>query len=246
MHQLTRSRLEHACRGRKHACQRRSAATSILQLGNAVFQRRAEVGHKVGNLVAVHVVKQVRSRRETDVVDRLSKGLVNLRLNSARALLGHNLSNGVELLILVVLNARVLNLSAEQRHHIGAKVLGNNNGCVVFAGLYTLNGLILVHKGPVKAIVCAQRINNRLANIHAHRHQVTLVALIGIGHGHLKVAGIAVRIPAACNVKPCVKAGHDYQTNYNDKANHAVADVLQVTTEEFKDVLHLGLTAFLS
>ena len=132
--------LEHAARrrqrigrGAQSARKRRCAGLNVLQVLDRIAERRGKVGDKVADLVGAHVIEQAGHRLKTDGRDGLGKGLVNLALNGTRALLRHDLCNGVGLLVLVELDIGVLHVGREKRHHVGAKRFGNNDGSIVRA-----------------------------------------------------------------------------------------------------------------
>ena len=229
----------------QNARKRNSAGLDVLQVLNRVAKRRGQVGDKVAHLLGAHVIKQAGHRLKANRRDGLGKGLVDLVLNGARALFGHDLGDGVGLLVLVKLDIGVLHVSREERHHVGAKTLRDNDSRIVSARLNAVDSLIaIVEHNPVKVLVTTQSGGNVFAHVDLDGNQVAHVTLVGIDHGDLEVAGIAVRVPAAGDVKPCVEARHDDQTHHDNHADHGVRHVLDVALKQMQDVLHLCLTSF--
>ena len=139
----------------------------------------------------------------------------------------------------------MLHVGREKRHHIGAKALGDNDCRIVGARLDALDGLVaIVEHNPVKVLVAAQARGHVFAHVDLDGDQVALVAFIGIDHGNLEVAGVAIRVPAAGDVKPRVQARHNDQAHHDNHADHRVRHVLNVALKQVQDVLHLCLTSF--
>ena len=101
-----------------------------------------------------HIVEQAGHGLKADGRDGLGKGLVDLTLDGARALLGHDLRDGVGLLVLVKLDIGVFHVGREKRHHVSAKRFGNNDGSIVRARLNALDSLFAIVKhNPIEALV---------------------------------------------------------------------------------------------
>ena len=155
--------LEHTARRRQrigrraqNARQRRSISLNVLQVPNRIAERRGQVGDKVADLVGAHVIEQAGHRLKTDARNGLGKRFVNLVLNGARTLLGHDLRDGVGLLILVKLDIGMLNVGRKERHHIGTKRLRDNDSRIVCARFDALDGLFsIVEHNPIEALVAA-------------------------------------------------------------------------------------------
>ena len=155
--------LEHAARrrqrigrGAQNARQRRSICLNVSQVLNRIAERRGQVGDKVADLVGAHVIEQAGHRLKTDARNGLGKSFVNLALDGARTLLGHDLRNGVGLLILVELDIGMLHVGREKRHHVSAKRFGDNDGSIVRARLNALDSLFaIVEHNPIEALVAA-------------------------------------------------------------------------------------------
>ena len=244
--------LEHTARRRQrigrraqNARERRRARLNVLQVLDRIAQRRGQIGDKVAHLVGAHVIEQAGHRLKADGRDGLGKGLVDLALDGARALLGHDLCDGVGLLVLIELDIGVLHVGREERHHVCAKTFRDNNGSVVRARLNALNRLItVVEDDPIEVLVAAQGGGYVFAHVDLDGNQIALVALIGVDHCNLKVAGIAVGIPASGDVKPRVQAWHDDQAHHNNQADHGARHVLDIALKQVQDVFHLCLTSF--
>ena len=139
----------------------------------------------------------------------------------------------------------MLHVGRKERHHVGAKRLRDNDGSVVRARLNALNRLIaVVEDDPVEVLIAAQGGGYVFAHVDLDGNQITLVALVGVDHGDLKIASVAVRIPAAGDVKPRVQARYDDQAHHDNHADHGVRHVLDVALKQMQDVLHLCLTSF--
>ena len=139
----------------------------------------------------------------------------------------------------------MLHVGRKERHHVGAKALGDYDSRIVSARLNTVDSLIaIVEHNPVKVLVTTQSGRHVFAHVDLDGNQVALVALVGIDHGDLKIAGIAVRVPAAGDVKPCVKARHDDQTHHDNHADYGVRHILDVALKQMQDVLHLCIASF--
>ena len=155
--------LEHAARrrqrigrGAQNARQRRSICLNVSQVLNRIAKRRGQVGDKVADLVGAHVIEQAGHRLKTDARNGLGKSFVNLALNGVRTLLGHDLRNGVGLLVLVKLDIGVFHVGREKRHHVSAKRFGDNDGSIVRARLNALDSLFaIVEHNPIEALVAA-------------------------------------------------------------------------------------------
>ena len=155
--------LEHAARrrqrigrGAQNARQRRSICLNVSQVLNRIAKRRGQVGDKVADLVGAHVIEQAGHRLKTDARNGLGKRFVNLVLNGARTLLGHDLRDGVGLLVLVKLDIGVFHVGREKRHHVSAKRFGDNDGSIVRARLNALDSLFAIVKhNPIEALVAA-------------------------------------------------------------------------------------------
>ena len=155
--------LEHAARrrqrigrGAQNARKRRCAGLNVLQVLDRIAERRGQVGDKVADLVGAHVIEQAGHRLKTDARNGLGKRFVNLVLNGARTLLGHDLRDGVGLLVLVKLDIGVLHVGREKRHHVSAKRFGDNDGRIVRTRLYALDSFIAIVKhNPIEALVAA-------------------------------------------------------------------------------------------
>ena len=244
--------LEHTARRRQrigrraqNARQRRSISLNVLQVPNRIAERRGQVGDKVADLVGAHVIEQAGHRLKTDARNGLGKRFVNLVLNGARTLLGHDLRDGVGLLVLIELDIGVFHVGREERHHVGAKALGDYDGRIVSARLNTVDSLIaIVEHNPVKVLVTTQGGGNVFAHVDLDGNQVALVTLIGVDHGDLKITGVAVRVPAAGDVKPCIQARHDNEAHHDNQADYGARHVLDITLKQMQNVLHLCLTSF--
>ena len=138
----------------------------------------------------------------------------------------------------------MLHLGREQRHHVGAEVGWNHHGGIVLTRLDAIDRFVLIHKGPVKAIVGTQRVDHRVANVHLDGDQIALVALVGIGNSYLEIAGIAIRIPAARNVEPSVESRNHNKTHDHDHADNAMEHIFAVTTEKLQDIFHSASPPF--
>ena len=155
--------LEHTARRRQrigrraqNARQRRSISLNVLQVPDRIAERRGQVGDKVADLVGAHIIEQAGHRLETDARNGLGKRFVNLVLNGARTLLGHDLGDGVGLLVLVKLDIGVFHVGREKRHHVSAKRFGDNDGSIVRARLNALDSLFAIVKhNPIEALVAA-------------------------------------------------------------------------------------------
>ena len=139
----------------------------------------------------------------------------------------------------------MFHVGREERHHIGTKRLRDNDSRIVCARFDALDSLVsIVEHNPIEALVAAQGGGHIFAHVDLDGDQITLVTLIGVDHGDLKIAGVAVRIPAAGDVKPRVQARYDNEAHHDNQADHRVRHVLDVTLKQMQDVLHLCLTSF--
>ena len=110
----TARRRQRIGRGAQNARKRRCTGLNVLQVLDRIAECRRQVGDKVTHLVGAHVIEQAGHGLEPDGRNGFGKGLVNLTLNSARAFLGHDLCDGVGLLILVELDIGMLHVRSRR------------------------------------------------------------------------------------------------------------------------------------
>ena len=120
---------------------------------------------------------------------RGDEGGVDLLIDGGGAGVGDFRRDRVLLLVDVILDFRLFGGSGHRFDQAGAEILGQHDGCIVFAGLHAVYGLFLiVYEAPAEFVVLLEFLDDLPARIEM-ADQIVGGALVFIGYGHLQIAG---------------------------------------------------------
>ena len=117
-------------------------------------------------------------------------------------------------------------ITGKNTHHILGKILRNNKGRIIFAGFNSIGCIICICKDPVEIVIFLQCLNDIITKIQIHVDQFTCIPCILAGHGNFQAIRTAIRIPAGCNIEPCIKSRNNKNTHDNDHGNNIIMNLV--------------------
>ena len=81
-------------------------------------------------------------------------------------------------------------------------------------------------KHPLHLGIFPQSRQHFITDIDFNRDQTSLISFIHAGHSHLKISGVGIRIPAGCNIEPCIKSRNNKNTHDNDHGNNVIMNLV--------------------
>ena len=171
---------------------------------------------------------------------RRDEGRVERLLDGAGAGVGHLGRDGALLLVDVVGEFGLVELTVEHGQQILREVLGDDDGRVVLAALDALLGVLGgVDERPAQLVVVLELVDHLVAGVEL-ADELVLGAGVAVGDGDLDALGVSVRIPVRHDVVPRVERRDDADTD-RDHEGHGVHDQpLDIALEDRKGHLCIG------
>ena len=217
--------------GVEHGC-------GVAQLRRHIAHIRVEGGEQFRRLFAAKLIGQVAGDAQRDRGDGLREGLVDLRSHLIGTLSGDFRGDGVDLLVRVVGEFRMLHVVGEERHHVLAETGGDDYGRIIFAGFRSVNRIVLGGDGPVELIVGSQRVDHAVTDSDLHRDKAALIPLVGVGDGDFQLVEVAERVPSGGDVEPGEQAGDDDKPDHDDHRDNIAEHAPHITGEKFPCCFH--------
>ena len=163
--------------------------------GRAVL-RGAQILFGLGDLI----VERVRHHR----ADRGNELAVDSLIKGGGTRVGHLRRHGVHLLVNVILQVRLLEISRHNGEQVGGEVLGDDERRIHLARFHLAHRVVVIGELPFQLVVLMQRVHDLVAQVHL-AHQVVLGSGVLIHHAYAHVSRIVIGVPKADDVEPRVR-----------------------------------------
>ena len=219
-------------RARKLAHRRARIGDGVLRAAQLVCRvggRTGKIALGIGNLVVERVGHHGADRRDELAVDRLVKG--------GRSGVGHLRRNGIDLLVHVILDVRLLEIARQYGEQVRREVAGDDEGRIGAPRLHFLHGFVVAHEIPLELRVLMQGIDNLVAEVHT-AHQLVVAAGVLVHHADAHVARVVVRVPKADDVEPGVRRGQHDQDDDDDQGGRGLRQAKQIAPKHAQSIQH--------
>ena len=169
---------------------------------------------------------------DDDAGDGLHEGLVDLGLDRRGARVGDLGRDGVDLLVDVIVDVGLREISREDAREVGGEALRNHDGGVVPARTDAVKRVILVGRDPVELVVLGEFLEDHVAGVDVAEVASEVSALVVAHDGDAHARGVLVGVPVCCDVEPCVERWDDADAEGDDDRDGVAKDALEVAPKD--------------
>ena len=223
----------------------------LIGQGLQRLERGAELRHagrrvlKVDGQTLRHVLRVETEgiedgvRRGDGVCDRLNDGAVDLLLHGGLGLAGDLGGDGVFLLVFVVLDLRVAQITLENADKVARQIGGHDERGVILAGLNARERFFTrVEELPAHLVVRVQGVDHHVADVELDAENIASLVLARNGDMDVRGGGRAVGVPVREDVEPRIQARHKAQADDDDHRHDARRQAAPVRTEDAENLSH--------
>ena len=204
-------------------------------------------GVEIRDDVALRTVERLRGGlrgsldfRGHGVGDGGYEGGVDLFVDFRGAGVGDFRRDRVFLFVDVVRDVRTFGGTGDGSDQRCAEVIRQYDCRIVFAGFHAVEGVRLADETPAELMIGPEFANGLRARVEVSDERGIGTEIL-VGHGHLDVAGVGVRVPVGEDVAPCVQRRNQGYAAGHDQRHGTLHDASDIARENGENRSHIFL-----